>query len=67
MFNCNTFWALFTLTVGKSTITLLVCFIAMNFSNCEHNTIWRPMMIQLQGYGKVKCIDRDTKCASKNC
>ena len=44
----NSFWALFTLTAGTSTIALLIYVIGMNYSNHEQKTICRLTMEMVQ-------------------
>ncbi|XP_061348960.1 glutamate receptor 2.8-like [Gastrolobium bilobum] len=50
----NSFWALFTLTAGTSTISLLVYIVGMYYSNREEKTSWRLIMVMIQQYEYAK-------------
>ena len=50
----SSFWALFTLTAGTSTITLLFYSIHKIYSNSDQNIFWRLMLMIIQQWGCAK-------------
>ncbi|RDY02382.1 Glutamate receptor 2.8, partial [Mucuna pruriens] len=50
----NSFWSLFILTTGTSTIALLVYVLRMNYANREEKIIWRLTMMIIQQCGHAK-------------
>lgn len=50
----NSFWVLFTLTMGTSTIALLVYLIRVNYASHEERTIWRLKILIIQQWDHAK-------------